>query len=470
MTQVLKADICIIGAGSGGLSVAAGAAQLGRKVILIEEGVMGGDCLNTGCVPSKALIAAAKRAHALRHADKFGIANTDPQIDFAAVMNHVHGVIETIAPIDSQKRFEGLGVTVLREHAVFTGPRSVEAGGLHIKAKHFVIATGSTPEAPPIDDIDSVPYFTNETIFDNKSLPEHLIIIGGGPIGVEMAQAQRRLGAQVTLIEGNSILNRDDPELTDVVRIQLHEEGVELLEGAQVEKIQPAPSGACVYVGGRTIDSSHLLIATGRKPTVNGLNLEAAGVEYSPKGIKVDARLRTTNKRIFAIGDVAGGMQFTHVAGYHASIIIRNMLFKAPSKNKEYLAPRVTYCDPEMAQIGLNEKEARKTHGDIKVVRWPFTQNDRAEAERDTRGLVKVVTNKKGVILGAGIVGPHAGDLIQPWTLAITAKLKIRAFTDMIAPYPTRSEASKRAAGDWYTQKLFSKGTRKLIDVLSIFD
>ncbi|WP_428407875.1 dihydrolipoyl dehydrogenase family protein [Hyphococcus sp.] len=470
MAETIKADLGIIGAGSGGLSVAAGTAMLGRKVVLIEKGEMGGDCLNTGCVPSKALIAAAARAEEMRDAKKFGIAGVDPKIDFAAVMDHVHGVIKSIAPIDSQERFEGLGVTVIREHASFTGPREVKAGDTLIKAKHFVIATGSTPFVPPIPGLDSVPYFTNETLFENRILPDHLIIIGGGPIGIEMAQAFRRLGAKVTVIEGDKILGREDPELADIVRARLVKEGVELVESGKAEKVEKTPSGVSVTVGARTIEGSHLLVAVGRKPTVGGMNLEAAGVDYDAKGLKTDSRLRTTNKRVYAAGDVAGGRQFTHVAGYHASVLVRNILFKVPSKNNEQLAPRVTYCDPELAQVGLTEAQARERHGDIKVARWPFSQNDRAEAERDTQGLIKIITDKKGRILGAGIVGRGAGDLLQPCTLAISSKLKIRAFTDMIAPYPTRSEAAKRAAGAWYSETLFSDRTKFLVRLLSILD
>ena len=470
MTQIIKADLCIIGAGSGGLSVAAGAAMLGRKVVLIEKGEMGGDCLNTGCVPSKALIAAAARAEDMREAEKFGVASVEPKIAFAAVMKHVHGVIESIAPIDSQERFEGLGVTVIREHASFTGPREIRAGDTTVRAKHFVIATGSRPFVPPIPGLDDVPYFTNETLFDNRALPDHLVIIGGGPIGIEMAQAHRRLGAKVTVIEGDKILGREDPELADIVRTQLVKEGVALVEGGKADKIEKTLSGISVTVGARAIEGSHLLIAVGRKPTVDGLNLEAAGVDYDAKGLKTDNRLRTTNKRVYAAGDVAGGRQFTHVAGYHASILIRNILFKAPSKNKEHLAPRVTYCDPELAQIGLTEREAREQHGEVKIARWPFSQNDRAEAERDTQGLVKVITDNKGHVLGAGVVGRGAGDLLQPWVLAISSNLKIRAFTDMIAPYPTRGEASKRAAGAWYSDTLFSDRTKFLVRLLSVFD
>ncbi|MEM9495307.1 MAG: FAD-dependent oxidoreductase [Pseudomonadota bacterium] len=468
MPNIIDADLCIIGAGSGGLSVAAGAAQLGRKVVLVERGEMGGDCLNTGCIPSKALIAAGARAHAFRTSAKFGVTPHEPEIDYGAVMDHVHGVIETIAPIDSQERFEGLGVTVLRESASFTGPRQIKAGADVVNAKHFVIATGSTPFIPPIDGLDATPYLTNETLFENRERPEHLIVIGGGPIGVEMAQAHRRLGSRVTLIEGEKILGKDDPELVSVVREALIEEGIDVLEGAFASNIA-AENGVTVTVGERVINGTHLLVAVGRRPTVEGLNLEAAGVDYDAKGVKVDQRLRTSNKRIYAIGDVAGGHQFTHVAGYHASVLVRNILFKSPSANREDLAPWVTYSDPEIAGVGLSEEEASR-NGAVKVARWPFAENDRAQAERDTRGLVKVVTNNAGAILGASIVGHGAGDLIQPLAFAIANKQKIRGFTNMIAPYPTRGEAAKRAAGAWYTPTLFSDKTRRLVSLLSTFD
>ena len=470
MTNSINADLCIIGAGSAGLSVAAGAAQLGRKVVLIEKGEMGGDCLNTGCVPSKALIAAGARAHAMRTADKFGVKSVEPEIDFAAVMDHVHGVIASIAPIDSQERFEGLGVTVLREHAFFSGPRQVKTDSATVNAKHFVIATGSAPFVPPIEGLGETPFFTNETIFENRTLPDHLIVIGGGPIGVELAQAHRRLGAKVTIIEGASILNRDDPELVEVVRAQLEKDDVDLVENATVNSATSSGGDIHVNAGGKTVTGSHLLVAVGRKPTVDGLNLEAAGIDYDKKGIKTDNALRTSNKRVYAIGDVRGGLQFTHVAGYHASVVVRNMLFKMPASNNDDQAPWVTYADPELAQVGLTEAQAREQYSDVKTVRWTFEENDRAEAERDTRGLLKAATKKDGTILGASIVGLGAGDLIQPWAFAISNGQKIKSFTNMIAPYPTRGEISKRAAGAWYTPALFSKRTKILVSLLSIFD
>lgn len=471
MTENIKADLCIIGAGSGGLSLAAGAAQLGRKVVLFEEGEMGGDCLNTGCIPSKALIAAAARAHAMRNAEKFGVKSVEPDIDFAAVIDHVHSVIAAIAPVDSQERFEGFGVKVIRAHATFTGEQTVEGGDTRVHAKHIVIATGSRPSTPPIPGLDATPYFTNETIFENRKLPKHLIVVGGGPIGVELAQAHARLGSEITIIEGGpSILGKDDPELVEIVRQQLTKDGVRIIEGAMVEKISGDEGNISVRAGQQTVSGTHLLVAAGRTPSVEGLNLEAAGVTYDRKGVTVDNGLRTTNKRIYAMGDVAGGRQFTHVAGYHASVLVRKILFKAPAKNNEHLAPWVTYVDPELAQVGLIESEAKARHDDAKTVSWRVDENDRAQAERDTRGLIKVVAKKNGEILGASIVGKNAGDLIQPWAYAIANGQKIKSFTNYIAPYPTRGELAKRAAGQWYTPALFSDRTRKLVSLLSVFD
>ncbi|MGI9435043.1 MAG: dihydrolipoyl dehydrogenase family protein, partial [Geminicoccaceae bacterium] len=329
--HVLKADIAIIGAGSGGLSVAAGAAQMGAKVVLIEKGKMGGDCLNYGCVPSKALIAAGEAAETVRTSGKFGVNGHEPDIDFTKVNGHVHDVIAGIAPHDSVERFEELGVQVIQAAGRFISPTEIEAGAQRIKARRFVIATGSSAFIPPLPGLDDVPYLTNETIFSLTDAPEHLIVVGGGPIGIEMAQAHRRLGVEVTLIEGGTIMGKDDPDAVAVVRRRLIDEGVVLREGAKVESVVPRGNGVSVLVsqGGQSapVDGSHLLLAVGRRSNVAGLGLEAAGIEHTARGITVDARLRSSNKKVFAIGDVAGGYQFTHMAGYHGGIVIRNAMF-----------------------------------------------------------------------------------------------------------------------------------------------
>ncbi len=476
MSQTIEADLCIIGAGSGGLSVAAGAVQMGARVVLIEKGKMGGDCLNYGCVPSKALIAAAEAADTLRHAGRFGVNGHEPAVDFPAVRDHLRGVIAAIAPHDSVERFEGLGVTVIQAAARFTGAREVEAGGKRVKAKRFVVATGSSAAVPPIPGLETVPYLTNETVFDLAERPEHLIVIGGGPIGAELAQAQRRLGARVSLLEMAKVLGKDDPEVTAVARNRLAEDGVEIHEGISIQEIAPEGNGVAVVLeqDGKKVrlSGSHLLVAAGRKANVEGLGLEAAGVACSAKGIAVDKRLRSSNKRVFAVGDVAlveglGAYQFTHVAGYHAGIVIRNALFKLPAKVNYDALPWVTYTDPEIAHVGLTEAQAREKNGDkVRALTWPFAENDRAQTERATEGLVKVVVGARGKILGASIVGLHAGELLQPWVLAIGEGLKIGAMANMIAPYPTLGEVNKRVAGSYYTSSLFSERTKKIVRFL----
>ena len=468
-------DLCVIGAGSGGLSVAAGAAQLGASTVLIERHKMGGDCLNTGCVPSKALLAAAKAARGWRGAQAFGISYAPPSVDFAAVNRHVHEVISAIAPNDSVERFESLGVKVIQGTGRFVGPRDVMVDGTRVRARRFVIATGSSAAVPQIPGLERVPYLTNETVFENTELPRHLIIVGGGPIGLEMAQAHQSLGSAVTVLEASRILPKDDPELSELMRRHLVAQGIAVRERVKVVGVEPEGSRIVAVLetkDGREerIVGSHLLVAAGRRPNTAGLDLEKAGISYGPKGITVDARLRTSNRRVFAIGDVAGGPQFTHVAGYHAGIVIRNALFRLPAKVDYRALPWVTFADPELAHVGLTEEQARATHGDdITILRWPYHENDRAQTERTSYGLVKVVTTKSGKILGSSILGAHSGELIQVWVLAISQGLNIKALAGMIAPYPTLGEINKRAAGAFFTPKLFSNGTKLLVRILAHF-
>ncbi|MCA8887514.1 MAG: FAD-dependent oxidoreductase [Parvularculaceae bacterium] len=466
MSGHITADICVIGAGSAGLSFAAGAAQLGRKVVLVEKGKMGGDCLNFGCVPSKALIAAANAAHSARTAAKFGVTAQEPHVDFAAVHAHVQSVIAAIAPHDSQQRFESLGVTVIRQRGEFIGPRVVKAGGQEIHAKHFVIATGSSPFIPPINGLAETPYLTNETIFDNKTLPDHLIVIGGGPIGAELAQAHRRLGARVTIIEAETLLGREDEQAVDLLRAAFAAEGVEVFERTKVMETRGGDNGViAVLEDGRQFAGSHLLVAVGRRANISGLGLDKAGVEFENGKIRLDASLRTTNRRIYAAGDAAGGAQFTHVAGDHASTLIRNILFKMPAARRDSLAPRVTYTDPEIASVGVTEEQ-----GGVTSVQWDFENNDRAQTEKSTHGFLKAYVDRKGTIAGATLVGKGAGDEIGLWSFAIANGLKIKSMTNYIAPYPTRGEISKRAGGAYFTPKLFSGKTRSLVKLLSMLD
>jgi pyruvate/2-oxoglutarate dehydrogenase complex dihydrolipoamide dehydrogenase (E3) component len=470
MEEVLTPDLCVIGAGSGGLSVAAAAAQLGVPVVLIEKGRMGGDCLNYGCVPSKALLAAGKRAEAIRTAGKFGIEATEWDVDPARVHDHVHGVIAAIAPNDSIERFTGLGVRVIQTKATFFDRKTVEAGHLLIRARRFVIATGSHPVIPPIPGLDSVPYYTNETIFDITERVQHLIVLGGGPIGMELAQAYRMLGAEVTVIDAAAFLANEDPEASRVVVDRLAAQGVTMHAGARVERVKSVVQGVSVHIGklGETkvINGSHLLVATGRKPNLKGLNLDRAGVHVSGDAIKVNEQLKTTNWRVYAIGDAVGGQQFTHLANYHAGIVIRNALFRMRPEASAAFMPRVTYTDPELAHVGLTEADARKRYRRIRILRWPFADNDRAQAERTTHGFIKVILRPNGEILGCTIVGAEAGELIQLWVMALTRKMRIGDFTGLVFPYPTLSEISKRVAYAFYQPSLRSKWLRLAVDFL----
>jgi len=474
MSRHITTDICVIGAGSGGLSVAAGASQLGAPTILIEKSKMGGDCLNTGCVPSKALLAAAKAAQSMRTAGKFGVTATGIEVDFAKTMDLVHGVIAAIAPNDSVERFTRLGCNVIQAPARFISPVEIEAGDMIIRARRFVIATGSHAAIPPIPGLEGVPYLTNETIFENRTCPEHLIILGAGPIGMEMGQAHRRLGARVTIIQRSRALAKEDPELSAIAIAALRSEGAVILEEAELVSVDCESHGAINVVfknksGEQRIRGSHLLVATGRQPNTGGLGLEAANIDHDRTGIKTDAGLRTSNRRVYAIGDVTGGPQFTHVAGYHAGLVIRSALFRARARFDYRVVPRVTYTDPEVAQVGMTEDGAVNANIPHRVLHWRFDENDRAQAERRTEGLAKIITGKGGAILGAGIAGVNAGELLQPWILAMTRKQKIGAMTGIIAPYPTLGEINKRIAGSYYTPTLFSPRTRRIVGLLRKF-
>jgi len=474
-------DLVVIGAGAAGLSVTAVAAQLGVKVALIERSQMGGDCLNFGCVPSKALLAAAHHAATIRAAPRFGVSAGEPQVDFARAVDHVHHAIAEIAPNDSEERFTALGAIVIRGEARFTGADTVAVNGTTLKARRIVVAAGARAAVPPIPGLDTVPYFTNETLWGNRTCPRHLIVIGGGPIGLEMAFAHRRLGAAVTVLEVATMLGRDDPELAEGALLTLKEEGVMLREGVKIARVEGGEGAIAVVLDageGREerIEGSHLLVAAGRRPNLDRLDLDKAGVETTRHGVKVDRGLRSvSNRRVYAIGDIAdidgiGPRQFTHVGSYHAGIVIRSALFRLPAKVDYAALPRVTYIDPELAQVGLTEAEARAAgHRDLAILRWPLAENDRAIAEGSRRGLVKIVATRKGRILGAGILAPHAGEMISLWGLAIATGTRLSTVAGMIVPYPTLAEAGKRAAGQAFAPRLFSPMTKRIVAWLRHF-
>ncbi len=466
-----KADLVVIGAGSGGLSAAAGAAMLGLDVVLFEKGEMGGDCLNSGCVPSKALLSAAKYAAAARESSAYGVMSGEPVTDWEAVKAHIRKSIDTIAPVDSQERFEGLGVTVIREHAHFTNPNTVASASVAVSAKRIVIATGSRAAIPPVPGLADVNYLTNETIFTVPSLPSHLIILGGGPIGMEMAQAFRRLGSEVTVIEMDRVLARADQAHAEIASEALRKEGVSILDRHRAVKVWKDAGKISVDAEGedgtKTISGTHLLVATGRKPVTDGLALEAGDVDFDQHGIRVSDKLRSiSNKHVWAVGDVAGKGQFTHLAGWHASVLVRRAFFKQGSTSSSLPLPAVTYTAPEVAQVGLTEHEARERFGDkVQVTRFAFDENDRAIAEGKTEGECKLIL-KKGKLVGASIVGEGAGDIIQLVGYAMSNKMKLTSLTNFISPYPTRTEVVKRAASAHFSDAVFGKPARLLVSLL----
>ncbi|MGE0751292.1 MAG: NAD(P)/FAD-dependent oxidoreductase [Variibacter sp.] len=471
MSSSEQVDLCVIGAGATGLSVSAAAALLGLKVVLIERGPMGGECLNTGCVPSKALLAAAKTAHTIRNAETFGI-NATPSIDFKLVHEHVQAVIKSVAPHDSVERFESLGVEVVQGTAHFLDSRTISVNGRSICARRAVIATGSEPATPPIAGLEKVPFFTNETIFDSDVLPKHLIILGGGPIGVEIGQAYRRLGAAVTILERDRAMPKDDPDLARSVLRRLAQEGSSIRENAEAKAVSQDGDEIAVSIqaAGQTTEvrGSHILVATGRKPRTAGLGLQAAGVEYDDKGIKVDRHLQTTRRGIYAAGDVVDGPRFTHVCSYHAGIVIRNAVFRLSAKLDYRSLPWVTYTDPELAQVGLTEAQARRQHGnDVRVVQVPYGDNDRAHTEHRTDGLLKLIVSRRGYVMGASILGANAGELTHIWVIAIEQKLRVRDLARMIAPYPTWNELDKTAAFEFSKPLLKSRMIRGAARLLS---
>jgi pyruvate/2-oxoglutarate dehydrogenase complex dihydrolipoamide dehydrogenase (E3) component len=472
LDELVKPDICVIGAGSGGLSVAAAAAAFGLAVVLIEKGRIGGDCLNYGCVPSKALIAAAKRARAGITSGMFGV-DSQSEVDFTRAYRHVRKVIAAIAPNDSVQRFTGLGIRVIEGNARFTDPATVRVDlrSIAVQAWRFVIATGSSPAIPAIRGLAQTPHLTNETIFDLCELPTHLVVIGGGPSGLELGQAFHRLGAQVTVIEAAQPLAKDDAECAQLVIDALRREGLAIRVGASVQSVQQTSDGVELAVkcgdADERVTGSHLLIAAGRSPRVDGLGLQDAKVAFTPAGIAVDGSLQTTNRRVYAIGDAAaGGMRFTHVANYHAGLVIRHALLRLPVKARYNAVPWVTFTDPEIAHVGLTDEQARDQGYRIRVVRWPYWENDRAQAERATDGHVKVVTNMRGSVLGATIVGANAGELITPWALAIGQGLNIRAMAEMVAPYPIFGEINKRAAMMFFAPLAANPRVRRMIQWL----
>jgi len=457
-------DLCIIGAGSGGLSLAWVAANLDLNVVLYEADKMGGDCLNHGCVPSKAIIAAGKHAQAFRNGAKFGVKPAEPEIDFEKVKDHIRDVIKTIEPVDSVERYESFGTQVITERARFKDANTVESDTSEVRAKRFVIATGSRASAPPIPGLDKIDYLTNETIFSLDTLPQHLIVIGAGPIGLELGQSFHRFGSKVTIVDIAKPLVRSEPEHADILVKALQDEGIHFKTPARTKEIkQSGKTISVILEGGEVIKGSHLLVAAGRRPVMDSLNLDAAGIEHDRRGIKTDNYLRTTNKKVWAIGDVSGKGGLTHAANFHAGQISKNFYFTPPGVNVKCTTdrmPAAIYAEPELANIGMTEAQARDAGTFDRAVHWEMHENDRSIAEHTTQGAVKIICGKKGKILGASIVGPQAGEMIHMVSVAMSNKIKIGGLSQIISPYPTRSEAVKRAASSYYTEMIFGEGSK----------
>ncbi len=454
-------DAIVIGGGAAGLTAAGGCALFGLKVALIEGRKMGGECLNNGCVPSKALITAAKRAAEAREETRFGVTLAAPQVDYAGVHKHIYDAIAAIAPHDSQERFEEMGCEVIRDHARLIDRHTVEVGGRRISAPRIVLATGSRPFVPPIEGIDTVPYLTNENVFDLTERPGHLVIVGGGVVGMEMAQAFRRLGSQVTVIEPDRPMGRDDEDNVAVVVETMKAEGVRFVHG-KAQAVSGRKGAVSVAVGScETIEGTHLLVAVGRRANIDDLGVDAVGIETGNDGIVVDDRRRTSVPNIYAIGDCRTGPRLTHVSGYEGSNVALEITLGIPAKVDYSALPWCTFTEPEVAQIGLTEKDAREKHGDaIRVVIETFHDNERALAEGRDKGRAKVIFKGRKVV-GASIVGHHAGELLLPYTALITGKASSFALGSAIVAYPTRSEITKAAAFAAWEPTVFGKWPKK---------
>lgn len=460
-----KRDLVIIGGGAGGLVVASVAAQLGLKVTLIEkQEKLGGDCLHTGCIPSKTLLKVSKVAALMRRAQEFGLESVEPQVDLGRVNNHVQSVIEHIQQHDDPERFRGYGCEVIFGHAQFNDPHSVRVNGRTIAGRRMVIATGSQPVIPAIDGLQNSPYLTNESLFSLRDLPARLVVLGGGAIGLEMAQAFARLGSRVSVVEKlPHLLPQEDPEVADRLCDILRAEGIEVHTSTAAERVERQGDGHVVRCSDNLdLAADRILVAVGRRPDIEGLGLDAAGLEYDARGIKVDARMRCTQKHIYACGDVCGPYRFTHMAEYQAGIVISNAVFRLPRKTDYRVVPWVTYTDPELARVGLIAEQARSQGIEPTVLQFPFRDIDRALAEVEPHGQVKLVVHK-GKILGATILGPHAGELIHELVLAMKTGARIGDISATIHAYPTLAQVHRRTVNSWYARKLFSPGTRRMV-------
>jgi dihydrolipoamide dehydrogenase len=464
-----KQDVVVIGGGPGGLVIASVAGQLGLRVTLIEKSEhLGGDCLHSGCVPSKTLINTARVAHRMRHAAQLGLTPCDPEVDINQVLNRVDSVIAHIQQNDDPERFRRYGCDVRFGAARFLNAHEVTVNEEVIRAKRFVIATGSQPVVPPIPGIAEVGYDTNETIFKRRELPPRLAVIGGGPVGIELAQAFSRLGSRVTIVESaDRILPVADSEVSATLRQVLEAEGITLRLSCQVANARrDGDSRQLFLTNGESVECERILVAAGRRPAVFGLGLDEAGVEHNAKAVVVDARLRTRQPHIYAIGDVCGPYQFTHMAEYHAGIVLASLLFRVPRKVDYRVIPSVTYTDPEAAQVGLTEHQAQAQGLRYEVARFPFSDIDRAITDGIDTGFLKILI-VRGRVAGASLVGAHAGELIHELALAMQTRAKAGDISRLIHAYPTLSQIHRRAVNAHYAPQLYSGKVRLLARLIN---
>jgi pyruvate/2-oxoglutarate dehydrogenase complex dihydrolipoamide dehydrogenase (E3) component len=462
-------DIGVIGGGAGGLTVTAGAAQLGAKTLLVEkENELGGDCLHFGCVPSKTLIKSAHVYHLIKNSRKFGLPSMDlPPVDFREISKRIRSVIATIQHHDSKERFCKLGARVEFGQPIFTDEHSIRLNGNTYSAKTWVIATGSSPVAPPIKGLDQTPHITNKEIFYLDRLPESMIVLGGGPIGSEMSQAFCRLGTRVSVVDmAPQILVNEDPNMADLVRDVLSSEGVEFYLNSAIEEVNDLGREKEVKIKTKegnvlSLKAETVLLSLGRGPNTNGLGLEDIGVDYDHRGIRVDNRLRTNHKHIYAAGDINGGFQFTHAAGYEGGIVLSNAIFHLPRKVDYTFMPWCTYTDPPLGSIGMNEKSAKAAGINYTVWTEEFKDNDRSLAEGESIGRIKMILNEKEKPIGVQILGPHAGDLLAEWVAVLNGKVKLSTLAAAVHPYPTIGEINKKVAGTFFSPKIFSKKVQK---------
>jgi len=464
-------DLILIGGGSGGLTAATAARKLGARVLLIDKNALGGDCLFTGCVPSKTLLRTAKLAHEMRGAARWGLGAVEPVVDGARVMARVREVIARIAEHDAPARFEALGVTVRIGAPRFVSPEELELDGARLRARAFIVATGSRPALPPVEGLAEVPFLTNETVWGIEAIPSSLAVLGGGPTGVELGQAFARLGAKVTIVEAaDRLLPREEPELAAALRLRLEAEGIAVHTATAIARAR-RDGGDLVLDGNQsggavTVRAARLLVAAGRRPNHEGLGLDAAGVDVDARRIVVDDELRTTNPRIFAVGDVIGRLPFTHTAGMEAVVAVRNALLPLASRADYRAVPWVTFTDPELARVGLTEAEARAREGrEVAVVSARYDETDRALTDGVEAGLAKIVT-AGGRVVGAHLLGAAAGEIVHVAALAVKEKLPLRALASMSWAYPTLSEVLRKASQSRYEALLERPTTQRVVSIL----